>query len=336
MRVTLLGKIAGRLVHLGRLLKNGIKAKIFGVGDFGKEDLTYKRWVKETALTAADIESMKKEIESFAFKPKISLIMPVYNIPRQWLVRAIESVFDQVYENWELCIADDASPKPHIREVLSRYQTSDKRVKVKFLEENQGMSGAYNTGLDLAAGQYAAFLDHDDELSRDSLFEVVKLLNLHPEAEIIYSDEDKLTMSGQRLRPVYKPDWDPGLFLTYNYLCHLVVCSRELVLKVGGFRKGFEGCQDYDLLLRLTELTDNIFHIPKILYHWRMIPGSAAARVDAKPGSFERAKKALQEAMERRGIRAAVTDGERIGTFKVEKIKNPHQEFFFDDRNESK
>jgi glycosyltransferase involved in cell wall biosynthesis len=323
MKDTLVGKMLKRLIHLGRSLKNGLKAKIFGVGDFGKEDLKYKRWVKETALTTSDIEAMKKEIESFVLKPKISVVMPVYNIRPIWLLKAVESVFKQVYENWELCIADDASSKPKIREVLTRCQTLDKRVKVKFLEENQGMSGASNTGLDLAAGQYAAFLDHDDELSRDSLFEVVKLLNLHPEAEIIYSDEDKLSMAGQRLRPVYKPDWDPDLFLTYNYLCHLVVCRRELVLKVGGFRKGFEGCQDYDLLLRLTELTDNIFHIPKILYHWRMIPGSAAARVDAKSKSFERAKKALQEAMERRGIRAAVTDGEPIGTFKVEKIKNP-------------
>ncbi|NIM16651.1 MAG: glycosyltransferase [Candidatus Aminicenantes bacterium] len=317
MKVTLLWKMAGRLVHLGRLLKNGIKTKMFGVGDFGKEDLKYKRWVKETALTAADIEVMKKEIESFAFKPKISLIMPVYNIPRQWLVRAIESVFEQVYENWELCIADDASSKPHIRKVLSRYQTNDMRVKVKFLEENQGISGASNQALSLSAGQYAAFLDHDDELSKDSLFEVVKLLNQYPEAEIIYTDEDKLTLSSQRLRPVYKSDWDPELFLTYNYLCHLVVCRMELVDKVGGFRKGFEGSQDYDLLLRLTELTEKIFHIPKILYHWRMVPGSAAVRVDAKSKSFERAKRALRDAMERRGIRAAVSDGETIGTFCV-------------------
>lgn len=319
MKDTLLGKMLKRLIHLGRYLKNGLKAKIFGVGDFGKEDLKYKRRVKETALTAIDIEAMKKEIELFALKPKISVVMPVYNIQPIWLIKAIESVFKQVYENWELCIADDASSKPYIREVLTRYQTLDKRVKVKFLEENQGMSGAYNTGLDLAVGQYAAFLDHDDELSRDSLFEVVKLLNHHPEAEIIYSDEDKLTMSGQRLRPVYKPDWDPDLFLTYNYLCHLVVCSRELVLKVGGFRKGFEGCQDYDLLLRLTELTDKIFHIPKVLYHWRMVPGSAAFVVDAKSKAFERAKRALEEALQRRGIQAEVLNSEPKGTFRIQK-----------------
>ncbi len=307
-----------RMVHWGRFIKNAIKARIFGFGDYGLNDLKYRRWVKQTALTAAQIESMKKEIEAFAFQPKISVVMPVYNIRRKWLIKAVESVLHQVYENWELCIADDASPAPYIKEVLSRFQALDKRVKVKFLEENRGISGASNAALELADGQYTAFLDHDDELSRDSLFEVVKLLNQHPEAGIIFSDEDKLTLSGRRLRPVYKPGWNPDLFLTYNYLCHLVVCRRELVEKVGGFRSGFEGCQDYDLLLRLTEKTDKIFHLPKILYHWRMVPGSAAAKVDAKGYSFSRSKKALQEAMERRGIRAEIKDGKSIGTFRVE------------------
>ena len=316
-------KMFGHMVHRVRIMKNKLKEKWFGIPDFNKEDLKYKKWVKENALTDADIEAKKKEIESYSFKPTISVIMPVYNIERKWLEKAIESVFNQVYEKWELCIADDASPKPHIKKILKRWQTHDERVNVKFLETNLGIPGASNEALSLATGLYAALMDHDDELSRDSLYEVVRLLNEHPEAEIIYTDEDKLTVNGQRLRPVYKPDWDPELFLTYNYLCHLVVCRRDLISKVGGFRKGFEGSQDYDLLLRLTEWTDNIFHIPRVLYHWRMIPGSAALVVDAKKQAFEKSKQALQDAMERRGIRAAISDGETIGTFKVKEIKNP-------------
>ena len=316
-------KMFGHMVHRVRIMKNKVKEKWFGIPGFNKEDLQYKKWVKENALTDADIEAKKKEIESFSFKPTISVIMPVYNIERQWLENAIESVFNQVYEKWELCIADDASSKPHIKKVLKRWQNYDERVTVKFLETNLGISGASNEALSLATGLYAALMDHDDELSRDSLYEVVRLLNEHPEADIIYTDEDKLTVNGQRLRPVYKPDWDPELFLTYNYLCHLVVCRRDLVSKVGGFRNGFEGSQDYDLLLRLTEWTDKIFHIPRVLYHWRMIPGSAALVVDAKKQAFEKSKQALRDAMERRGIRAAISDGETIGTFKVNEIKNP-------------
>ncbi len=292
---------------------------------FTEEDKKYMRGVRQTALTSHSVKRMKEEIFSFSYRPKISIIMPVYNIEKKWLVKAIKSVTRQVYGNWELCTADDASSKTYIRKVLEKYRKSDPRIKVKFLEQNKGMSGAYNAALELASGEYAAFLDHDDELSRDSMFEVVKFLQTHREADIIFSDEDKLTMSGQRIRPVYKPGWDPELFLTYNYLCHLVVCRLSLISRVGGLRKGFEGSQDYDLLLRLTELTQNVFHIPKVLYHWRMIPGSAAAVVDAKSGSFERAKKALQEAMQRRGIPAEIVDGEKTGTFRIIKKETEHR-----------
>jgi SAM-dependent methyltransferase len=281
----------------------------------------YRRWLKKHEPTEQEIQQLKKEIDSFEFKPKISIVMPVYNVEQKWLEQAIESVFHQVYQNWELCIADDASPSPHIKEVLNLFRNRDERVKIKFLKTNRGISGASNEALSLATGQYAALLDHDDVLSRSSLFEIVKLLNAHPEADLIYTDEDKLSMGGLHLRPVFKPDWDPDLFLTYNYICHLVVCKRELIERVGGFRLGFEGSQDYDLLLRLTELTDKIFHIPKVLYHWRMIPGSAAFVVDAKPKAFERTRRALEEALQRRGIQAEVLDSEPKGTFRIRKQK---------------
>jgi glycosyltransferase involved in cell wall biosynthesis len=317
IKETALWRILRRVFSSVKAVRNLKKKKIYGLTYLNKEDIKYLKQARKTRLTKKRLKAMEKGIESFSSRPKISVVMPVYNVEPQWLEEAIESVLHQVYQNWELCIADDASPSSHIQDVLGRFQNIDKRVKVKYLTANQGISGASNEALSLASGEYAAFLDHDDCLSRDSLFEVVKLLNTHPEADIIYSDEDKLSMGGMHLRPVHKPDWDPDLFLTYNYLCHLVVCRRKTVEQVGGFRKGFEGSQDYDLLLRLTELTDKIFHIPRVLYHWRMIPGSAASVVDAKSRSFERARQALEEALKRRGIKAEVLDGKTPGTFYV-------------------
>jgi hypothetical protein len=316
---TLLGRILRRLLSPLKVFGNFKKKKIYELTYFTKEDVKYQKQVRKNRLTEKKIKALEKEIESFEFQPKISVVMPVYNVEQKWLEEAIESVFLQVYQNWELCIADDASPSPHIKEVLSFFKDHYERVKIKYLETNRGISGASNEALSLASGQYVALLDHDDVLSRDSLFEVVKLLNAHPEAELIYTDEDKLSMGGLHLRPVFKPDWDPDLFLTYNYICHLVVCKKELLERVGGFRSGFEGSQDYDLLLRLTELTDKIFHIPKVLYHWRMIPGSAAFVVDAKSKAFERAKRALEEALQRRGIQAKVLEGKPKGTFVIRK-----------------
>lgn len=296
--------------------------KIYGLTYFDKNDLKYLKQVRKDRYTPKRIRAMEQEIGGFTHKPLISVVMPVYNVEQQWLEEAVQSVLHQVYPRWELCIADDASPSPHIKPLLTRFMEQDSRIKVHFLEKNLGISGASNKALALATGQFAALLDHDDVLSRDSLFEVVRQLNITPGADLIYSNEDKLSMGGLRLRPVLKPGWDPDLFLTYNYLCHLVVCRRALIEQSGGFREGFEGSQDYDLLLRVTELTpgERIVHIPKVLYHWRMIPGSAASVVDAKSDAFERAKRALAEAMERRGIRAEVKDGDPAGTFRVHRL----------------
>jgi len=319
LKTSLPGRILRKLLSLLKLPDKLKKKKIYGLTYFDKDDLKYIKHVRRNRLTKKRIRALENELESFKYKPLISVIVPVYNVERRWLEEAIDSVIHQVYSNWELCIADDASPSPHIKEVLEDYGSRDSRIKVKFLKTNRGISGASNEALTLAEGAYVALLDHDDVLSRNCMFEVVKLLNRHPEADIIYSDEDKLSMGGMRLRPVIKGDWDPDLFLTYNYLCHLVVCRRELMERVGGFRRGFEGSQDYDILLRMTELTDNVFHIPNVLYHWRMIPGSAAAIVDAKSEALERSRRAVKEALERRGIDAEVIDGQIPGTFHIRK-----------------
>lgn len=293
------------------------RKKIFGLTYISREDIQYQRQVRRERLRKKQIREIKAEIENFSCHPLISIVMPVYNVEGQWLEKAIQSVLNQVYPYWELCIADDASPLPHIRPILEKYQEQDQRVHVVYLEKNLGISGASNEALKLVSGEWVAFLDHDDEISPDALFEVARVIQRDPGTGIIYSDEDKLSMGGMRLRPVLKSDWNPGLFLTHNYLCHLVVCRTDLVRQVGGCRRGFEGSQDYDLLLRITELTSRVVHIPRVLYHWRMIPGSAAAIVDAKSTSFERARQALKEALERRGLKGTINDGQTPGTFKV-------------------
>lgn len=284
-------------------------------------DSAYQRWIRKRAMTEERAARLKRNISNFKNTPKISIIMTVYNIDGWILEKAVESVLNQVYENWELCIADDASSHPRVKRVLERFRGMDNRIKVKYLEKNKGMSGAANEALAMAEGEYAAFMDHDDQLSPDALYEVVRHLDRHPRHELVYSDEDKLTMEGKRCKPVFKPRWSPRLFLTYNYLCHLVVCRLETVRKAGGFREGFEGSQDYDLWLRVTELTSEVGHISKVLYHWRMIPGSAASVVDAKREAFEKSRRALREAMERRGIEAVVLDGPGIGKFRVKRVK---------------
>ncbi len=300
-----------------RTMSHNLRDTIFGIPDYGWADFRYDRLLLKESPSEQELEEMCREAGEWKYRPKISVVVPVYNISQEILIQAIESVIAQLYDNWELCLSDDASPKKHVKNILKKYDAVDKRIKVKYLKKNRGISGASNEALSLATGEYVALLDHDDELSYDSLYEVVKFLNQHRDADIIYSDEDKLTMGGRRLRPVLKGDWDPDLFLTYNYFCHLVVARRGLIEKAGGFREGFEGSQDYDLLLRITEQTEKIYHIPKILYHWRMIPGSAAMVVDAKKEAFDRSKKALEDAMKRRNINAVITDGPLPGTFKV-------------------
>ena len=259
----------------------------------------------------------KKDIECFAYKPKISIIMPIYNVEEKWLRLAVASVQKQIYSNWELCAVDDASTRRDTKNIIKGLSNKDTRIKIKFLKVNQGISEASNVALQMATGEYVALLDHDDELSLDALYEVVKLLQKHPEADMIYSDEDKILLNGKRCSPFFKPDWSPDLLLSFMYTCHLGVYRRILLESIGGFRKGFEGSQDYDLVLRLTEKTDRIFHIPKILYHWRMVPGSTAESNLEKEGHIEKSLKELKDAIKRRGLKATVENGIVRDTYRV-------------------
>ncbi len=261
----------------------------------------YDRWRREFAPRPADYACMAETVNIFPAKPLISVIVPVYNPPEAYLRAAIESVLGQIYPHWELCLADDASTLPHVRPLLEAYAAQDSRIKVTFRDANGHISACSNSALALATGEFIALLDHDDLLAPEALYEAALLLNKHPEADFIYSDEDKIDEQGNFSNPVFKPDWAPDSFLCRMYTCHLSLYRRSMVNAIGGFRVGFEGSQDYDLVLRFTEQTKQVFHIPKVLYHWRIHDASIAHSAAAKPYAYDASERALQEAIQRRG-----------------------------------
>jgi O-antigen biosynthesis protein len=262
-------------------------------------------------LTDENRRDIKQQISQFPYKPLISIVMPVYNVDEKWLRFCIESVTNQLYENWEFCIADDCSPDPHIRKILDEYAAKDSRFKIVFRLENGHISAASNSALELTTGEFTALLDHDDELTEDALFEVIKQLNQTPKADFIYSNQDKIDDQQHRTDPVFKPKWNEQLFYSMNYLNHLSVYRTKILRKIGGFRIGFEGSQDYDLALRFIEQIDekNIFHIPKILYHWRAISGSLALGSNEKSYAHEIARNALREHFRRKNVNATIEQG---------------------------
>ena len=263
-----------------------------------------------------DAKKIRDTIQDFTCRPLVSIIMPVYNVDRKWLVSAIESLRCQFYENWELCAVDDGSTKGHVRKTLTRYARKDKRIKVRFLVENTGIAGASNEALSIASGDFVGFLDHDDELTPDALYESVKAIN-ETGRDLYYSDEDHITRNNEYATPYFKPDYSPDFILSKDYITHFIVCRKSVIDKIGGFRKGFDGAQDHELLLRILEGTDTAHHIPKVLYHWREHPGSVAASPDAKPYAWEAGRRAVEAALERRNIRGEVSLGKEPGIYRV-------------------
>ncbi len=285
----------------------------------------YRVWVDTHTPSPEELEEMRRDAEEWQDPPLVSVVMPVYKTPPAFLEKAIESVKNQAYPFWELCIADDGSGDPGLERLLSKYAENDEKIKVRFLPRNGGISFASNAALEMAMGDFVALLDHDDELSPHALYEVAKVLRENPSVDMIYSDEDKLDPQGNRCEPFFKPDWSPDLLLTQMYTCHLGVYRRSIVEEIGGFRSEYDGSQDYDLVLRFTEKTQRIHHIPDILYHWRMVPGSCAGEVDAKPFAQDAGKIALEDALRRRGIKGSVLAGYAPGMYRVRyEIAEPH------------
>ncbi len=259
----------------------------------------YHKWLQRHRATASDLDRMRQEARGFAFQPLISIITPVFNTPVRWLRECVGSVVTQAYEKWELILIDDGSTEAATLQSLTELAASDPRIILGKDENRRGISAASNRGLALAQGDWVAFLDHDDLLEPDALFQNVKWLQDHPNADLIYSDEDKLTEQGFD-SPIFKPDWSPDYFLSCNYVCHFTLIRRELVTQVGGFRSKFDGAQDYDLFLRVTEQTNRIDHIPRVLYHWRRTLTSTADNIQCKPKMLEAGRLALEAHLERR------------------------------------
>jgi glycosyltransferase involved in cell wall biosynthesis len=288
----------------------GIETHLRRKNYYRRERSNYQKWIRAVdTLDDAKREEIRREIEKFERCPLVSVVMPVYDVGEKWLRLCVESVRRQLYENWELCIADDCSPSPHIRRVLEEYAALDKRIKITFRRENGHISAASNSALELATGEFAALLDHDDELAEHALFHVVREINRFPETAMIYSDEDLIDEKGRRYAPKFKPDWSRDLFYSLNLITHLSVYRADVLREIGGFRLGVEGSQDYDLALRFIErISENqIRHIPHILYHWRAIRGSVALSSDEKPYAHERAREALRAHFERAGKSVAVS-----------------------------
>ena len=276
----------------------------------------YQKWFEQHRTNAHESRRMRDEARTFAARPLISIITPVFDTPVQRLEEAVESVLAQAYENWQLVLIDDGSSDPDLLRFLPHLAGRDRRIVLASLGKHGGISAASNRGLSLARGEWVTFLDHDDVLEPDALFEIVQFLQTHPDADLIYTDEDKLGEGGFEA-PLFKPDWSPDFFLSYNYVGHLTAVRRDLVQKAGGFRSQFDSAQDYDLFFHVVELTDRIHHIPRVLYHWRRSESSSAISVRQKPGQLDASRLAIEGHLKRRGEPAHVALDWRTHAFRV-------------------
>jgi len=248
------------------------------------DDINYQRWLNKNYPNTATLKAMAQVVEILPYKPVISLIVPIFNTSDRFLREVIESLLKQVYPYWELCTIDDASPDGTAKRILEEYSARDPRIKTVFGTESSHISRCSNTALEIADGEYVALLNQDDLLTPDALYEVALLLNKHPEAGMIYSDEDKIDQIGRLSMPLFKPSWSPHLAISLAYFGHFVCYQRDLVVRSGGFREGIEVAQDYDLSLRVAQFTshNSIYHIPKVLYHCRVHEESTVRKASSR------------------------------------------------------
>jgi glycosyltransferase involved in cell wall biosynthesis len=283
-------------------------------------NISYQEWIKKIDhYSEQDLAEIRHKIDMMEDQPHISIVMPVYNPPLSLLEEAILSVIQQIYPYWELCIADDASTDPEVRRLIEDFMQKDERIKAIFRPENGHISVASNSAISLVDYPYIALLDHDDVLHPHALYYVAQTLLAYPDSEIIYSDEDKITKRGRRIDAYFKPDFNYELLLSHNMVSHLGVYRTETIRKIGGFRKGLEGSQDYDLLLRVFENVhpNQIHHIPFPLYHWRITKASAADDVNVKPYAIESGVRALQEHLDRVSIDGKVNFAPDLAAYTI-------------------
>jgi O-antigen biosynthesis protein len=305
--------VKSTLMHTPRL-----RSRLLSLRRSMYRDSRFEQWIA-TLERIPTASYYAEALSCIAQGPRISVIVPVYNVKAAYLNACVESVLAQYYDNWELCLCDDASTDLHVKPLLRSFARRDDRIKAIFREKNGHIAAATNSALAIATGEYVAFLDNDDVITPNALAEMVLAIDKEPEADVLYSDVDNIDASGRRrLIPHFKPDWSPDTLMSCMYLIHLLVMRRSLVAEVGGFREGFDGSQDYDLALRVTEKARKIIHIPKILYHWRLIPTSTTARgMEAKPYAIDAAIRAKQEALARRGLEGRIVYDRRIEQSRV-------------------
>lgn len=295
-------------------IKDNIKQLETGISFinfFNQKD--YLKWLEKN-------ETWDDKLEKFDYNPLISICIPVYNVERKYLSECLDSILAQTYQNFEICLSNDCSTLQETIDVLNEYEQKDKRIKVYHRKENGHISKATNDALNMASGEFIGLMDNDDLLVKNALYECVKVLNTNPKIDFIYSDEDKIDLNGNRRDPHFKSDYAPDSILGSNYICHFEIMRKSIVDEIGGFRVGLEGAQDYDIFLRFFEKTtsEKIYHIPKILYHWRMIEGSTAAEIDNKGYAIERGRQAVADSLSRRGINADVKVHPQVPYYIVE------------------
>ena len=305
--------VPAKVAKAASVLKNdGMAALLYKVRNYNETKNAYQRWIEIN-------ESNIAETTELEWKPKISVVVPVYNVASNMLIECIESVIKQTYTNWELCLVDDCSTMESVREVLHSYEKkNDPRIKVAYHDANGHISKTTNDGIAMATGEFVGLMDCDDYLAVNALYEMAKMLNEHPEYDFIYSDEDKVNEEGtERRDPFFKPDWSPDTFMSYMYTCHFSIFRKKVLDELEGERIGLEGSQDYDLVLRLMEKTMSIGHVPKILYHWRMRKESTANDLTAKPYIIESTIKAKEDALERRGLKGHLECIDEVTQYRV-------------------
>lgn len=299
---------------LKETVKKCLKVALRGKNNLNDQRSNYQLWITANEPNEEELVAQRKN--KFKIKPKISLIVPLFNTPVNFFEELVDCLISQTYTNWELCLADGSDESnPKILEIIKK----DKRIKYKFIGENKNIAGNTNEAIEMATGDYIGLLDHDDMLPIFSLFEVVKVINENPDVDFIYSDEDKIEGPiTNRFDPYFKPDFSQDTLRANNYITHFSVFRKEIMDELGGERSKYDGAQDFDLILRMSEIAKNIVHIPKILYHWRVHKDSTARVPDAKPYAYEAGRKALADHIERVGLKGKVDFGETPGVYKVQ------------------
>ncbi len=301
--------------------KNGIKQTYYKskykLKDSVMQEVSYDEWFRKSKPTDKELEEQRNF--KFEYNPKISILIPTYNTKPEFLSKVIDSIINQTYSNWELCIADGASTSKETLDMLKDYSEKDNRIKVKYLSENYMISGNTNEAIKMVTGDFVGLLDHDDLITEDALYEYVRVINEDRDIEFIYCDEDKIDETeAEYFDPHFKPDFSPDTLRSCNYICHFSVFSKALLDKVGYFNSEFDGSQDYDMILRLTEKAKKVAHIPKVLYHWRVHSGSTAGGMDAKSYAIEAGRRAIDAHLQRIGEKGKAIHGRFNGCYKVE------------------